>query len=649
MSSNSQTADEATANVAAPRHPTLLVIRPADGPDTAPALTQVLGHLARVVTLAWSGVLDARSLTALIEDRLANRDLVLFAEGAMAAAALAATAPGVRGVVVIDPTDADDVAPHPVDVILRTPGAQSPAFVARPGVRVHRASAGVRQYAAELENLINEVICEACRQAAPNSAPRAALLDGPLLDATPLGDGALGYIGPEGEAFTAAYAARQPDANASVLAGEIAPLDILVVGGPVPLERLSDLLASLRPGGWLVARWCAADAVPHDLADALAAAGLELTDPVDHGGSAVLRAQRTTGAERPAEPLLLAYNAISPWMMDIRTRLPVQQMASDPDLAVRYFKPLRSVPTAPFDQPKVVVLQRPSLTRIEDWLGTVAPFIVRNWVCAIEYDDHPLLVAEVAGQPPTEAEFRRLSYVHGVQTSVEPLADLFRPYNPEVAIFPNAVFELLPFPQGPRPPRVFYGATPRGEIPVAVARSFDQVIARFPDIEFVVVGPRAVFDALPTSRKTYHGYMTYESYLDLMATCTVSLAPINAHPMHDTKSDAKFLDASRAGALTIASPTIYSRTIRHGENGLIANELADWPRLLTQAFAEPEVARGMARQAWKDVRDGRMFTHQIAARKAWYRSLWERREELNEALMERLPGLREQLARLRAG
>jgi glycosyltransferase involved in cell wall biosynthesis len=191
---------------------------------------------------------------------------------------------------------------------------------------------------------------------------------------------------------------------------------------------------------------------------------------------------------------------------------------------------------------------------------------------------------------------------------------------------------------------VFYGATPRGELPVAVAQALKPAIERFPDTEFVVVGSRPVFEALPTGRKSLHPYMSYESYLDLMASCAVSLSPIEALPLRDTKSDAKFVDASRGGVLTIASPTVYGQTIRHGENGLIAAELADWPRMVAQAFADPDATRRMARQAWEDIRDGRMFAHQIAARKAWYRSLWDRREELNEALMARLPGLREEVA-----
>lgn len=647
MTVASETADTSQGAVAPSRRPTVLLVRAAEAPDTGDAMRAAVGNLATVMTLVWTGALDAASLSALIAERLADHDVVLHAQAAMADPVLAATAPQIRRVVVIDPPGDLPLSGRPTDVVLRAQARPAPALAAAPSVRVHAAARGVSVYEEDVDRLIAEVVREACRLAAPDGAPGAAVLDAPLLDATPLTGGAVGYLGPEGDAFVAAYAARQPAARPQVLSdapGE--PLDILVLGAPVAEDRLGPLIETLKPGGWLVARWCAAGETPQALRRVLEAHGLSVAGPVDHGGTGVFRAQR---AAATAAPFTLVYSAISPWMMDIRTRLPMRQMASDPDLVLRYLVPMRSIPPASRDQPKIVVMQRPARTGVEFWRETMASLIARGWMVVIEYDDHPLLVAEVAGLEPSEELFERLGFVHGVQTSVAPLAELFSRYNPEIAIFPNAVFELLPFPQTPPSRRVFYGATPRGQLPAAVARSLDGVAQRFPDIEFVVVGSRAVFDALPTGRKTFHPYLTYESYLDVMATCSISLTPIDALEMHETKSDAKFLDASRAGLLTIASPTIYRRTIRHGENGLIADTLDDWAPLLTQALADPDAARRMARRAWDEMRTGRMFVHQMDARKAWYLDLWARRDALNAALMNRLPGLREAVDRLLGG
>jgi hypothetical protein len=111
--------------------------------------------------------------------------------------------------------------------------------------------------------------------------------------------------------------------------------------------------------------------------------------------------------------------------------------------------------------------------------------------------------------------------------------------------------------------------------------------------------------------------------------------------MRETKSDAKFLDAARAGVLTIASPTIYDRVIEHGVNGLLAPRVEDWAPLLIRALAEPAWRQAMARRAWDYVRRERMFANQVALRRDWYLDLWARREELNAGLIARTPGLRE--------
>jgi len=47
---------------------------------------------------------------------------------------------------------------------------------------------------------------------------------------------------------------------------------------------------------------------------------------------------------------------------------------------------------------------------------------------------------------------------------------------------------------------------------------------------------------------------------------------------------------------------------------------------------------GLRARQW--VAGSRLQQHQTPEREAWYRSLWERREELTAQLLERLPELR---------
>jgi hypothetical protein len=350
------------------------------------------------------------------------------------------------------------------------------------------------------------------------------------------------------------------------------------------------------------------------------------------------------GSPRPAGRSLRVHVAmLAPTAMDIRTTLPATALRSDPELSVSHGEKPLYLPSLDPDAPKVLVIQRPRYDEIDGWRESLARCLHRGWVAVVEFDDHPHTAAETVGAVPTELDYLKFGYYHAVQTSTERLRDVLLPYNPEVTVFRNAVFDLPPFPQRDRGRRVFYGAISRGDFPIRVAASLAAAIRDFPDTEFIVVGDPSVFKALPTRNKKYYDVLPYAKYLDMMASCEISLAPLEGRKFEYCKSDAKFLDAARGGVLTIASPIVYADVIAHGANGLIAQHEGDWAKLLSMALADPAGRRGMARRAWEYVRKERMFAGQVPDRREWYMDLWARRDELTERLVARMPGLAEEL------
>jgi glycosyltransferase involved in cell wall biosynthesis len=685
---------------------------PFAGPDDLANLPEELAPVADAAILRLPGIgaprLSGNTLEAaaeavgeVIAQRFAGRPVVLMGVSAGAVIALAVRTPAVRRIVAVEPLlrtadlgplEGAPAAPlvdtllgraapvdhlalldrldRPCDVVLgdaRRPAGSPPSLVdetararlaAHPRVRLHRAPGCGHQVPVKAGQPLRDVLLEVARRAAAEPAYDLRQLDEPLIEATPLTARRVLHWGPGGVAFAGAFLSWRPDAALQVLGEDPAadadpaagaePLEALALGAPPPPGLLPRLAAKLAAGGTLVARWSAAQAATPALRQALADSGLSLREPVDEAGTGVLRAQKLAAGQAPEPALRLQSMAFAPYLMDVRSRLPARGLRTDPELAVRYVTAPHALPPAPLGAPKVLVLQRPAPMSLERGRALMANAVARGWIVVIEYDDHPGLVAEALERPFGPRDMDRFGYAHAIQTTTEPLRALFAGCVPEVVVFENTVFELAQFPRQDQPRRVFYGAISRGSYGADVARSLAPAVARFPDLEFVVLGDQAVFEALPTANKTLHGFLPYEAYLARMAECAVSLSPIEPHPLRETKSDAKFLDAARAGVVTIASPLIYDRVIRHGENGLLASGLDDWAPLLIQALEDLPLRRAMARAAWDEVRQKRMFAYQVETRREWFRKLWADRAALDASACARIPGLAEAVAAERA-
>jgi SAM-dependent methyltransferase len=352
-------------------------------------------------------------------------------------------------------------------------------------------------------------------------------------------------------------------------------------------------------------------------------------------------------AERPVRSQMhVRVATFAPTLMDARTRLPADYLRSAPELFVSHAVKDHALPSVPIQAPKVLIVQRHVPDGQEEWAARLAQAIRAGWVVVSEWDDHPDLIAQATNRTDAEMMWTTIAAAHAVQTSTEPLAEAFRARNPEVMPFANAAFTLMPFRETRgEPPRIFFGAANRQGFSVPVAQSLGPMLERHPDVAFEVVHDRAFFDALPTSAKTFHPTLPYADYLNVMGKCDIALLPLEGREAERFKSDIKYVEAGSRGLAVIASPSVYGASVRDGVTGLIAADLADWAPALERLLVDPDLHQTLARAAWKEVRDDRMFASQVEARRAWYADLWQRRAELEADLIARVPLLARALGR----
>lgn len=346
-----------------------------------------------------------------------------------------------------------------------------------------------------------------------------------------------------------------------------------------------------------------------------------------------------TAGPQSAKPLLIQGMMLRPVgaCNDVRVELPGRALASEP--GVTFLAQVRNAALSVGNRftDKVFLWQRPVMTYAADG-PTIKALLARGYVIVIEFDDHP-------NRWPVVAENDYLTYRagHGVQTSTEPLADLYRCYNPEVAVFPNAVDDLPPLVVDNRGDevRLFFGALNRADDWAPLMPALNRAIAARRDrVSVTVVHDRGFFEALEIPRKSFTPTCDYATYRRLLGESDICLMPLEDNEFNRMKSDLKFIEAAAHGAVALASPVVYSDTLEGGRTGVLFRDAGEFEAALCRLLDEPAHRESLARAAHAYVARERMLSGQVEARITWYRSLIARREELTAKLLERVPALR---------
>lgn len=353
----------------------------------------------------------------------------------------------------------------------------------------------------------------------------------------------------------------------------------------------------------------------------------------------VLRAGR-----RATSPLLisgLTLSPLQPGMAEVRMQQPLASLASDP--AIRVATSHESLRLLPADSsvPRLMIWQRQTL-RLEEDLPKLRQAIRAGYVLISEYDDDPSRWLQIAAN-----QHLCFTGMHAVQVSTPLLAEEIRPHNPELMVFENCITSLPPWrddhwpqPGDGRPLRLFFGALNRQLDWAPWMDAFNQLLADDPaGWEIEVVHDQAFFEALHTTRKRFTPTCPYGHYRQRMASCHVAFLPLADTRFNRMKSDLKFIEAASHGLAVLASPVVYAESLRPGQTGELFSSAAELVETLREWRQDPSRAMQLGVQARAYVRDQRLQAQQTPRRLAWYRSLWERREELTAALLQRVPEL----------
>lgn len=336
----------------------------------------------------------------------------------------------------------------------------------------------------------------------------------------------------------------------------------------------------------------------------------------------------------PVQPMIVAGNMLKPvgGVSHVRVVHPFHALATATDVRASVVSSLEIKP--PEDEtPRIFVMHRPSLVGAEG-LATLQKLSEAGYLAITEFDDHPdhFPMMRVGGD---------ISFlgVHAVQTSTVAMAEALRKYNPEIAIFPNGIASLPKIVNFADPASLtfFFGALNRETDWQPLMPVINNVAKMAGSrLKFQVVHDRGFFDALETEHKAFTPICDYDAYSRILGGCEISFMPLADTLFNRAKSDLKFIEAGASRVAALASTVVYGDSVDDGRNGLLFRDPLEFQSRLLRLIAMPDLARSLADAARQYVAEERMLAYQVATRIGWYRSLWNRRDELEQARLVRL-------------
>jgi 2-polyprenyl-3-methyl-5-hydroxy-6-metoxy-1,4-benzoquinol methylase len=338
----------------------------------------------------------------------------------------------------------------------------------------------------------------------------------------------------------------------------------------------------------------------------------------------------------PSPPLCLAALSIRKFagVNEARIDMPLNALKSLPEVHAVWGENSLSIPRD--FQPGVLILHRQFLAN-KVIAQHVERYIAKGWVVVSDIDDDP---SHWPGY--VDSDFIAFRGVHGVSVSTERLRSRVLEYNKNIALFPNAVFELPRFASKPSAKgeqlRVFFGALNRqedwNEIKAELLPALEQLRDQ---IEFVVVHDASIYDSLPLSlKKEFHPTLGVGEYMKVLSTCDIALLPLRDTKFNNLKSDIKLIECCACGVVPIMAQVVYSDTKEAGEIGVLMKPGESWGQALLALVNEPERLIALRKAGLSYVTTQRMHSHTINDRLDWYHGLIANKAQLEVERQERL-------------
>jgi glycosyltransferase involved in cell wall biosynthesis len=200
----------------------------------------------------------------------------------------------------------------------------------------------------------------------------------------------------------------------------------------------------------------------------------------------------------------------------------------------------------------------------------------------------------------------------GVTVTTQALASTVRRFtDAPVEVVPNApdvawFDRLRPLARRTIPPPTIGwagGGRPDADLE-QMGEAWRRIARRHPAVTFVVLGAKddVLARYVPADRLVRLPWVNVLEYPLGLVDLDIGCCPLEDQPFNRCKSPIKAWEYALMGAAVVASPAVYSRVIRDGENGLLPATAEGWEWALSQLLEDDERRRAYQAALERDVR-----------------------------------------------
>lgn len=130
------------------------------------------------------------------------------------------------------------------------------------------------------------------------------------------------------------------------------------------------------------------------------------------------------------------------------------------------------------------------------------------------------------------------------------------------------------------------------------------VLRKFPHVKLRIIGTLSLPKELLQFKNRIESYPScnYREYMEKLAQCDISIAPLEDFIFNECKSNIKYLEASILKLPSVCSPrSAFCEVIRHGENGFLCESQKDWETALSLLIENGEERKRIGEAAYETV------------------------------------------------